>query len=97
MRRMFRTTRIHHLYPYPLIIRSDPRPVKTYAIDVVMYAIFLRKILVCLPGMARMVIIHGSSDSERRLLDKLPNEVRNMDDMHKVKEDFKHKHENASG
>lgn len=42
-----------------------------------------------------MVIIHGSSDSERRLLDKLPNEVRSMDDMHKVKENFKH--ENASG
>ena len=44
-----------------------------------------------------IVIIHGSSDSERRLLDKLPNEVRSIDDMHKVKEDFKHKRKNESG
>ena len=44
-----------------------------------------------------MVIIHGSSDSERRLLGKLPGEVRSMDDMHKVKKDFKRKHEAASG
>ena len=44
-----------------------------------------------------MVIIYGSSDSERRLLDKLSNEVRDMGDMHRVKGDFKQKHENAAG
>lgn len=44
-----------------------------------------------------MVIIYGSSDSERRLLDKLPSEVRSIDDMHKVKKDFKKKHASASG
>lgn len=44
-----------------------------------------------------MVIIYGSSDSERRLLDKLPNEVHSMDDMSKVRKDFKRKHADASG
>lgn len=44
-----------------------------------------------------MVIIHGSSDSERRLLDKLPNEVGSMADMHEVKADFERKHDNTSG
>ena len=47
--------------------------------------------------MIRMVIIYGSSDSERWLLDKLPNKVHSIDDMHKVREDFKRKHASVSG
>ena len=43
------------------------------------------------------MIIYGSSDSERRLLDKLPSEVTNINDMHQVRTNFEDKHKNASG
>ncbi len=35
-----------------------------------------------------MAIIYGYADSEKRLLDKLPNEVKNVDDMDRVRKDF---------
>lgn len=38
-----------------------------------------------------MVIIYGMADSERRLLNKLPNEVRDIDDMGRVKKEFQDK------
>ena len=38
-----------------------------------------------------MVIIHGMSDSESSLLDKLPNEVKDIDDMARVKKEFEEK------
>lgn len=46
---------------------------------------------------ATMAIIHGSSDSERRLPDKLPGEVKSLDDMAQARSDLKRKHRNASG
>lgn len=48
-------------------------------------------------AMTFMVIIYGSSDSERRLLDKLPNEVQDIDDMSRAKSDFKRRHRSATG
>ena len=44
-----------------------------------------------------MAIIYGSSDSERRLLGKLPREVGNLDMMGDVMAEFRNKHKNASG
>ena len=44
-----------------------------------------------------MVIIYGSSDSERRLLGKLPREVGNLDMMGDVMAEFRNKQKNASG
>ena len=44
-----------------------------------------------------MVIIYGSSDSERRLLGKLPREVGNLDMMGDVMAEFRDKQKNASG
>ena len=38
-----------------------------------------------------MAIIYGMADSERRLLNKLPNEVRNLDDIDRVKKEFEDK------
>jgi len=35
-----------------------------------------------------MAIIYGMADSERNLLDKLPNEVKNVEDMDSVRKDF---------
>jgi hypothetical protein len=35
-----------------------------------------------------MAIIHGIADSERELLDKLPNEVKSIDDVDRVRKDF---------
>ena len=35
-----------------------------------------------------MAIIYGIADSERNLLDKLPNEVKNVDDMERVRKQF---------
>jgi len=35
-----------------------------------------------------MAIIYGIADSEKNLLKKLPGEVRNFDDMDRVKRDF---------
>ena len=42
-----------------------------------------------------MAIIYGMADSERSLLNKLPNEVRNIDDMGRVKKEFEEKLENT--
>ena len=44
-----------------------------------------------------MAVIHGSSDSERRLLRKLPREVKSLDMMKDVMAEFNGKHKNASG
>lgn len=44
-----------------------------------------------------MAIIYGSSDSERRLLDRMPREVSRMEDMLRVRADFADKHREASG
>ena len=44
-----------------------------------------------------VAIIYGSSDSERRLLDKMPREVSSMDDMRRVRADFADRHRKASG
>ena len=44
-----------------------------------------------------MAVIHGSSDSERRLLRKLPREVKSLDMMEDVMVEFNGKHKNASG
>ena len=44
-----------------------------------------------------MVIIYGSSDSERRLLDKMPKEVSGMEDMLRIRADFADRHRKASG
>lgn len=44
-----------------------------------------------------MAIIYGSSDSERRLLDKMPGEVSSMDDMRRVRADFADRHRKTSG
>ena len=38
-----------------------------------------------------MAIIYGIADSERNLLNKLPGEVRNIDDMSRVKKEFEQK------
>ena len=38
-----------------------------------------------------MAIIYGIADSERSLLDKLPNEVSDIDDMGRVKKEFEDK------
>ena len=38
-----------------------------------------------------MAIIYGIADSEKNLLKKLPGEVRNFDDMDRVKRDFENK------
>lgn len=38
-----------------------------------------------------MAFIYGIADSERRLLDKLPNEVEDIDDMGRVKKEFENK------
>jgi len=38
-----------------------------------------------------LAIIYGMADSERSLLDKLPNEVRDIDDIDRVKKDFQNK------
>jgi len=35
-----------------------------------------------------MAIIYGMADSEKNLLDKLPNEVKNVEDMDRVRKDF---------
>ena len=35
-----------------------------------------------------MAIIYGMADSERNLLDKLPNEVKNVEDMDSVRKEF---------
>ena len=35
-----------------------------------------------------MAIIYGMADSERSLLNKLPNEVKNVDDMDRVRKEF---------
>ncbi len=35
-----------------------------------------------------MAIIYGYADSEKRLLDKLPNEVKNVEDMDRVRKEF---------
>ena len=35
-----------------------------------------------------MAIIYGIADSERNLLDKLPKEVKNVDDMERVRKQF---------
>ena len=35
-----------------------------------------------------MALIYGIADSERNLLDKLPNEVENVDDIERAKEQF---------
>ena len=35
-----------------------------------------------------MAIIYGMVDSESSLLDKLPNEVKNVDDMDRVRKEF---------
>ena len=43
-----------------------------------------------------MAIIYGMADSERSLLNKLPKEVRNVDDMGRVKKEFQEKIENTS-
>lgn len=43
-----------------------------------------------------MAIIYGSSDSERRLLDRMPREVSSMEDMLRVRADFADKHREAS-
>jgi len=42
-----------------------------------------------------MAIIYGMADSERSLLNRLPNEVRNVDDMSRVKKEFEDKIDNA--
>jgi len=42
-----------------------------------------------------MAIIYGMADSELNLLDKLPNEVRDIDDMDRVKKEFEAKIENT--
>lgn len=49
------------------------------------------------PDVTIVVVIYGSSDSERRLLDKLPGEVDSLDMMGDAKEEFKRRHEDASG
>jgi len=41
-----------------------------------------------------MAIIYGMADSERSLLDKLPNEVRDIDDIDRVKKEFQEKIKN---
>lgn len=41
-----------------------------------------------------MAFIYGIADSERSLLDKLPNEVRDIDDMDRVKKEFEDKFAN---
>ena len=38
-----------------------------------------------------MAIIYGIADSERSLLNKLPNEVQDVDDMSRVKKEFQDK------
>jgi hypothetical protein len=38
-----------------------------------------------------MAILHGMADSESSLLDKLPNEVENIEDMDRVKKEFEEK------
>ncbi|MGY5152211.1 MAG: hypothetical protein ACW9XA_08075 [Candidatus Nitrosopumilus sp. bin_6a] len=38
-----------------------------------------------------MAIIHGIADSESNLLDKLPNEVENIEDIDRVKKEFEEK------
>ena len=38
-----------------------------------------------------MAIIYGMADSEKNLLKKLPGEVRNYEDMDRVKRDFENK------
>ena len=38
-----------------------------------------------------MALIYGTADSERNLLSKLPNEVQDVDDMDRVKNEFKEK------
>lgn len=42
-----------------------------------------------------MAIIYGMADSERNLLNKLPNEVENIDDMGRVKKEFEDKLNNT--
>lgn len=42
-----------------------------------------------------MAIIYGMTDSEKSLLNKLPNEVKNVDDMSRVKKEFQDKLENT--
>ena len=42
-----------------------------------------------------MAIIYGMADSEKSLLNKLPNEVRDIDDMGRVKKEFEEKLENT--
>ena len=38
-----------------------------------------------------MAIVYGMADSERSFLDSLPREVKNMDDINRVKKEFKKK------
>jgi len=42
-----------------------------------------------------VAIIYGMADSERSLLNKLPNEVKDIDDMGRVKKEFEEKLENT--
>ena len=44
-----------------------------------------------------MAAIYGTSDSERRLLGKLPGEVRNLDDIDGVRGEFERRHAEAAG
>lgn len=44
-----------------------------------------------------MAAIYGTSDSERRLLGKLPGEVRNLDDIDRVRGEFERRHAEAAG
>lgn len=43
-----------------------------------------------------MAIIYGMADSEKSLLNRLPNEVKNVDDMDRVKKEFEDKIENTN-
>jgi len=38
-----------------------------------------------------VAIVYGIADSERQLLDKLPGEVKNIDDIPRVKKEFEKK------
>jgi len=42
-----------------------------------------------------VAIIYGMADSERSLLNRLPNEVKNIDDMGRVKKEFEDKVKNT--
>jgi len=46
------------------------------------------------PHYTIMAFIYGIADSERSLLNKLPNEVHDIDDMSRVKKEFEDKIQN---